>query len=164
VTGEDTVPKRVVPPEPRLLRDLRGAVRADLERAGLDSAVVDDAVLCVHEACLNAIQHGTGDVHVRWEVDGGAVAVEVGDRGPGVTLRGLEAPPPPDRQSGRGLFLIGRLADKLETGARGPLRYVAFALGPHPARPAAPSGATGGPAVARSSGVVASVASPRPSW
>lgn len=154
------MPKRVVPPEPRLLRELRGAVRADLERAGLDAAVVDDAVLCMHEACLNAIQHGAGDVHVRWEVARGGVTIEVADHGPGVTLRPPGEPPPPDRQSGRGLFLIGRLADRLETGARDPLRYVEFALGPQRAHRNGRPGAT--PALEH--GVIASLHTPTRAW
>lgn len=129
------MPKRIVSPEPRLLRGLRTTVRADLERNALDGAVVDDAVLCMHEACLNAMQHGRGPLHIRWEIRDGEVRFEVGDEGPGFELIRLDEPPPTGRQAGRGLFLIGRLADWLETGVRGPLHYVAFAVGKRKAQP-----------------------------
>lgn len=135
------MPIRTVPPEPRVLPALRAAVRADLERAGLDGSVIDDAVFCMHEACLNAMQHGKGTLHVGWEVHDGEVHFEVGEQGPGFELALADQPPAPERQSGRGLFLIGRLANWLETGVRGSMHYVAFAIGRRTTHPAGRLGA-----------------------
>ncbi len=68
----------------------------------------DDAVLVVSELVTNAVQHGEGPVLVRI-VTGEPTRVEVMDARP---LDGLAvAAPDPDRQGGRGLFLVQALAD-----------------------------------------------------
>ena len=93
------------------------AARRELVRmladAGWDGDV-DDVVLAVHEAMVNASRHGGGLVRAAASVDRGGVTVEVCDRG-----RGFELPTAPDQpdweaERGRGLFLIRRLADDVE--------------------------------------------------
>jgi anti-sigma regulatory factor (Ser/Thr protein kinase) len=77
---------------------------------------------------MNSIQHGQGELRLRWELRGDAVHFEVCDDGLGPELPG-DHEPDPERLSGRGLLLIGRLARHLETRVRGSRRCLAFSLG-----------------------------------
>jgi anti-sigma regulatory factor (Ser/Thr protein kinase) len=119
------VPGRVLPLDLRLLRRLRALVREDLVRAGVDLEIVDDAVICMHEACANAIRYGKGRLHVHWEIVGAEVHFGVCDEGDGPRLPGGEQPST-DQLSGRGLYLIGALAARLETRAHGNRRCLTF--------------------------------------
>jgi anti-sigma regulatory factor (Ser/Thr protein kinase) len=80
-------------------------------------------VLAVHEALINADRHGGGAVSLQATVDREALLVKVCDRGAGFDFA---SPGPPRRASadpfaedGRGLWLIGRIADRVETGWEG---------------------------------------------
>jgi anti-sigma regulatory factor (Ser/Thr protein kinase) len=119
------VPGRVLPLDLRLLRRLRALVREDLVRAGVDLEIVDDAIICMHEACANAIRYGKGELRVHWEVADAEVEFGVCDEGEGPRLPSGE-PPPADQVSGRGLFLIGALAARLESRAHGNRRCLTF--------------------------------------
>lgn len=72
---------------------------------------VDDAVLAVHEALTNAIQHGGGVRSVTAAVQGAVLEVEVRDAGNGFAVGGWRKAPDPMSERGRGLWLISRLAD-----------------------------------------------------
>jgi serine/threonine-protein kinase RsbW len=122
------VPRRAFPADTRVLRRLRDAVRKDLSSAGLAEEATEDVVLCVHEACMNAMQHGRGELHIRWDVAPGEVRVEVCDEGDGGPLPSADAVPDTDQLSGRGLFLIKRLTNRLETSTDGGSRCLAFAV------------------------------------
>ncbi|WP_328298127.1 ATP-binding protein [Streptomyces sp. NBC_00435] len=73
----------------------------------------DDIRLCVSELATNAVSHGVPlgrDFCVRLEWEGGILVIEVRDSGPGspvVQQPGLEA------LTGRGLWLVGELADEV---------------------------------------------------
>jgi anti-sigma regulatory factor (Ser/Thr protein kinase) len=116
-----------LPLDLRLLRKLRALVREDLLRAGVDLQIVDDAVICMHEACANAIRYGKGRVNVHWEVADAEVRFGVCDEGDGPRLPAGEAPST-EQLSGRGLFIIGALAARLETRAHGNRRCLTFAF------------------------------------
>lgn len=79
----------------------------------------DDLVLIASELCANAVRAASGapgSLALRARADGDSIVVEVEDDGDG-----FELPPPandgdlpdPDAESGRGLFLVGVLADEL---------------------------------------------------
>jgi anti-sigma regulatory factor (Ser/Thr protein kinase) len=121
------VPCRAFVADDTVLRRLRAALRSDLQGVGLPEETVDDALLCVHEACMNSIQHGQGELRVRWDVRWGEVDFEVCDEGLGPDLAG-DAEPDPELLSGRGLFLIRRLARRLETRVRGSKVCVVFSV------------------------------------
>jgi anti-sigma regulatory factor (Ser/Thr protein kinase) len=140
------VPRRALPADPRVLRRLREVVRGDLAGAGIDHRALDDVVLCVHEACMNAMQHGRGRLHLRWETGPGGVRVEVCDEGDGAPLPAGDAEPDTDQQSGRGLFLIRRLTDRFEASVDGGARCLAFTV---------PVGAGTGPGTLDSAGFAA---------
>ena len=71
---------------------------------------VDGAVLAVHEAMVNAHDHGGGVVGATASLKGPALVVQVTDRGHGFDLP--ESPTLADlaAERGRGLFLIRHLA------------------------------------------------------
>ncbi len=77
--------------------------------AGWDGDI-DAVLLAVHEAMVNAQRHGGGVTRATATVDGETLVVEVADRGRGFGV--AESPPMPDTsaETGRGLYLIRRLA------------------------------------------------------
>jgi anti-sigma regulatory factor (Ser/Thr protein kinase) len=122
------VPRRVFPADVRVLRQLRNVVRRDLSGAGVDAEALDDVVLCVHEACMNAVQHGRGELHLRWNVAPEEVVVEVCDQGSGTPPSSGHDEPGAEQLSGRGLFLIRRLTHRFATSVDGAWRCLAFAV------------------------------------
>jgi anti-sigma regulatory factor (Ser/Thr protein kinase) len=122
------VPTRAFSSDTRDLRRLRDAVRKDLIRAGAADDVIDDAVLCVHEACMNSMQHGKGRLRIRWTFRHGEACFEICDEGEGLAMPLSDALPSADQLSGRGLFLISRLCDHFETKTSGATRCLAFTI------------------------------------
>jgi len=88
----------------------RSELRALLATAGWPGDA-ESAVLAVHEALTNAIEHGGGIRGVTAAIRGTVLEVEVGDHGQGFAIRRLDARPDPLSERGRGLWLISRIAD-----------------------------------------------------
>ena len=83
--------------------------------AGCDGDRVEDLVLAVNEVATNAVEHGSGDVHLDvWDGGrAGALVCEVHDGGRlADPLPGLRAPHPSDPR-GRGLWIARQLCDLL---------------------------------------------------
>lgn len=101
-----------LPADPRSAAVARRAIRDVARSAHLDPMETYDVTLAVSEAVANAIEHGSpngGVVHVTVEAKAGAITVEVRDSG--------HFPAPPkegDADRGRGLPIIGMLADRVE--------------------------------------------------
>ncbi|HUQ63480.1 MAG TPA: ATP-binding protein [Acidimicrobiales bacterium] len=92
----------------RQLRDLLGG-------SGW-SGDVDGALLALHEALVNAHQHGGGATRAEASVDGESLVVQIWDQGPGIDVSsGPEMVPEPMAERGRGLWLISRVACDWET-------------------------------------------------
>ena len=72
---------------------------------------VDSAVLAVHEALTNAIDHGGGVRKVTAAVRGKVLEVEVCDAGSGFSVGCSADRPDPLSERGRGLWLISSIAD-----------------------------------------------------
>ena len=123
------MPMRAFPADISLLRRLRSLVRADLAGAGVGGEALDDVVTCVHEACMNAMQHGRGQLSVRWELAPGEVVVKVCDEGAGTPLPSGEAVPDTEQLSGRGLFLIRSLSRRFEASEDAGARCLSFSVG-----------------------------------
>lgn len=98
------------------LAQVRSAVRALAQRAGMAAHAVDDLVLAVNEVVTNAFRHGRRPVLVRGWVDAADVLVTVRDRGAGVDDPFLGYLAPPDGRAepgGYGLWLARQCTDLL---------------------------------------------------
>jgi PAS domain S-box-containing protein len=108
----------VVPDAPWRLVDIRGAVRDFLCAHAVEDAAVDDLVMCVEEACTNALRHsGSAEpTEVRLSIDPAVVEISVRDYGCGFDAAGLDLTQLPDPLAlgGRGLYLIRSVVDELE--------------------------------------------------
>lgn len=72
--------------EPRLLRAVRGMVRAYIASYGFDADRQDEVVLAVDEACANALRHSyqgdpSGIVRLRFDAEADWVQIELSDDG-----------------------------------------------------------------------------------
>jgi anti-sigma regulatory factor (Ser/Thr protein kinase) len=99
---------------------LRREIAAYLHRHAADGAGVDDAELIVAEVLGNAVLHSGGPswVSVRWPDERPVLTVL--DLGPGFVLPDDDGPrlPGADVTHGRGLGIIGALAERVEVAAR----------------------------------------------
>ena len=100
----------------RLLR-ARERVRDYLRALCPDEELVDDVVLCVEEACTNAIRHSQASevMDVSLALDDGSLIADVRDRGRGFDVDVFDPTASPDLMAdgGRGLFLMATLMDEL---------------------------------------------------
>lgn len=90
-----------------------------LSGAGWAAEAVDDAVLAVHEALVNALRHGGGVRRAAAGFDEGSLVVKVWDQGSGFEMPGSIAMPDRLAERGRGLFLMRRLAGDVTVAHRG---------------------------------------------
>jgi anti-sigma regulatory factor (Ser/Thr protein kinase) len=92
-----------IPADARVMSTLRRRLETWLCLRGIDETERIDAVLAVHEACINSIEHGYqlngGTVWLRVEHGGDTLAIAVEDSG---TWR----PPTPDPSRGRGTQIM----------------------------------------------------------
>lgn len=115
----------VVPSVPRSVSQVRAYARSVCEQAGLGQHA-ETLALLVSEVATNALVHGSGDVRVSVQAQGGRLRVEVGDDG--------KARPKPrtadlDAEGGRGLALVEALASSWGVDPRPPGKVVWFELG-----------------------------------
>ena len=134
-----------VPPEPSHLLRARERLRDYLRQYCASPEVIDDVVLCVEEACTNAIRHsGAADeIEIALAFEGDELRVRVRDRGRGFDTSSFDpgAAPDPSAEHGRGLFLIAALMDTLSLRLDGGLEVaMARRAAPHCAPRALESG------------------------
>ena len=91
--------------------------------ADLVRGPVGDVVMCVHEACANAVHHSKSrrDIELELVLDVQSVKVAVGDRGCGLDLEECDPLREPEllRLRGRGLYLMAKLMDEFEISIDG---------------------------------------------
>ncbi|MFN2608082.1 MAG: ATP-binding protein [Acidimicrobiales bacterium] len=76
---------------------------------------VDEVVLALHEALVNASRHGGGARRALARLDSSGLELEVWDGGDGFSLEPhVRRAPDPMAERGRGLWLIGRVASSCE--------------------------------------------------
>lgn len=116
-----TAPARqrfMLAPEAFRLSRARRRVRDYVTLYCRDRRTVDDMVLCVGEACTNAIRHsGSGEeIEITLGFRGDDLEVLVKDKGRGFDTGAFDPEVLPDLLSddGRGLFLMSRLSDAME--------------------------------------------------
>ena len=81
---------------------------------GAPAEVIDDGLIVLGEMIANALSHGVptsdGTVEISWAINGDLLELSVYDAGEGNSLRPIDFAD--DSLSGRGLSIIGRLADR----------------------------------------------------
>ena len=112
-TNERDVLRLTLPAEPSALGAVRGELGRFLDRNRIPDEVFYDALLVAHELAANAVRHGSepGDeVELRAEIRGPRLRLVVSD-----PARHDSAPlalaPDAAAEGGRGLQIVGRLAD-----------------------------------------------------
>ena len=100
------VPARVeleIVADPGELGSLRRRLRRWLELRGVEEEARIDAVLAIHEACINSIEHG-------YELGGGAIRITIEHSGDTLEIavedEGRWRPPTPDPTRGRGTVIM----------------------------------------------------------
>jgi anti-sigma regulatory factor (Ser/Thr protein kinase) len=134
-----------IPTVLEMVRPVRRLLESLLAGEGWGEDDVADVGLVATEVLQNAVEHGSRadgreSVEVRCEVSGGEVLIEVADPGTGKGVENLlrhdvDRPPPEDASRGRGLYLVHRIArrmDRLRGPAGGSLLRVRMAPGTAP--------------------------------
>ncbi|MEV0188279.1 ATP-binding protein [Kitasatospora purpeofusca] len=100
---------------PAEVPDARRQVRLALRRWGWEDGAVDDIVSICSELLANAIRHGSSpddEVDLMLRQSHGSVRVEVVDRRPDLKLPTV---PVTRDEGGRGLVIVGELAERMGT-------------------------------------------------
>lgn len=128
----DTVPLLTETFERSQVTRLRHAVASCVGRSGMVGQRLDDFVLAVNELLTNAVRHGGGKGRLRLWRRGDEVVCEVSDHGEGFDETRLSggAKPVADTPGGWGLWLAGKLSDRMEvdTGPSGTTVRISAAL------------------------------------
>jgi len=99
------------------LRQVREELRGHLERRALPPEVTYDLLTCTQEACKNALRFADTPrgVHASILILPHEVIITVRDFGTGLAVQpDASLPPDPYSESGRGLFLMAALMDRVE--------------------------------------------------
>ena len=114
-----------LPAQPSALFMARSRIRTYLQLSPLDPQQIDDVVLCVEEACTNALRHSgvEEDISIGLAFEGSDLEVVVKDRGRAFDLSRFrpDVMPDPFATGGRGLFLITQLMDEVDLRVDGGL-------------------------------------------
>jgi serine/threonine-protein kinase RsbW len=116
-----------VPSETRYIRKVSSRILSGLDRYNVDEGRIFDIRLCIEEAVRNAMVHGNNSdkalsVKTIYWVDGDAVNIEVEDEGRGFDCAKVADPTAETnilKNSGRGVYLIKKLMDKVEYNDKG---------------------------------------------
>jgi anti-sigma regulatory factor (Ser/Thr protein kinase) len=96
------------------LAELRQLVSRRAAAAGLDPVRVADLVLAVDELATNSLRHGGGRGTLRIWRDAGALVCEVRDAGRLQDPMAGRVRPVPERDGGRGLWMVNQLCDLVQ--------------------------------------------------
>ncbi|MCX5677599.1 MAG: ATP-binding protein [Candidatus Omnitrophica bacterium] len=116
-----------VPSEMRYIRKVSSGVLSGLKHYNVDEGRLFDIRLCVEEAVRNAMVHGNHSdsalsVKIAYWVDNGVLSVEIEDEGSGFDHTNVDDPTLAGhilKNSGRGVYLIKKLMDKVEYNDKG---------------------------------------------
>lgn len=116
-----------IPSENKYIKKVSGRILSSLASHHVTDEKAFDVKLCVEEAVRNAIVHGNlsdrkKTVKTVYWIAEGLITIEVEDEGDGFDHN--ELPDPTDsshimRNSGRGVYLIKKLMDKVDFNAKG---------------------------------------------
>jgi serine/threonine-protein kinase RsbW len=116
-----------IPSETKCIRKISSRILSALTPYGVDESKIFDIKLCIEEAVRNAIVHGNNSdrrrsVKVAYWVESDAINIEIEDEGPGFDHLKLADPTTGMhilKNSGRGVYLIKKLMDKVEYSPAG---------------------------------------------
>jgi serine/threonine-protein kinase RsbW len=116
-----------VPSETRCIRKVSSRVLSGLNRYNVDEGRLFDIRLCVEEAVRNAMIHGNHSdsglsVRTAYRVDNDILTIEIEDEGSGFDHASVDDPTLSAhilKNSGRGVYLIKKLMDKVEYNDKG---------------------------------------------
>ena len=110
-----------LPPQRWTLAESRRVVGRLLDLAAVSPTIRDDLAVAVTEACSNVVRHAPdgGNYRLTIDVDDDRCLIVVRDTGPGFDPT-LPRKTSPDREGGRGLFLMHALVDDLRFERRQP--------------------------------------------
>lgn len=116
-----------IPSDIKRIKEVSSDILKWLQPRKLDDSALFDIRLCVEEVVRNAITHGNNNdknlkVLVSYWLDGGSLIVEVEDKGTGFDLDKVPDPTIDDnimKSSGRGVYLVRKLMDKIELNDKG---------------------------------------------
>lgn len=116
-----------IPSDIKYIRKASSGILEWLQPRKLDDSVLFDIRLCVEEVVRNAITHGNNNdkglkVLVSYWLEGDSLIIEIEDEGRGFDLG--EVPDPTIEEnimkgSGRGVYLVRKLMDKMEFNDKG---------------------------------------------
>lgn len=116
--GEDLVDWYLDARRPEAVSELRREIVGYLERHGDPGEAQDDAALVVAELLGNVARHTTGPGWVTLTWTGERPVLVVADLGPGFELEAVDPEALLLEESGRGLIMVGELANDLAVAAR----------------------------------------------
>lgn len=116
-----------VPSETRYIRKVSARILDSIGAGSIDEGRIFDIKLCIEEATRNAIVHGNHSdkrlpVRVSYWIEADKLHIEVEDEGPGFDHKALPDPTSSGqimKNSGRGVYLIKKLMDKVEFNDKG---------------------------------------------
>lgn len=116
-----------IPSEVKYIREVSSKILRILETRNVDESVLFDIRLCVEETVRNAIEHGNvkdkrSKVKINYRISGDRFTIEVEDEGAGFDYRSLPDPTHEEnlmKNSGRGVYLVRCLMDKVEFNEKG---------------------------------------------
>jgi len=116
-----------IPSEVKYVREVSSKILRILETRNIDESALFDIRLCVEETVRNAIEHGNvkdrrSKVKINYRISGDRFTIEVEDEGAGFDYKSLPDPTHEEnlmKNSGRGVYLVRRLMDKVEFNEKG---------------------------------------------
>ncbi len=114
--------KLVIKSDVKNISTVENLIDEIVEKNNISSEIYGKALLAVIECVNNAIIHGnksdiTKDVTIKYDITDKELIFNISDQGPGFDFHSLPDPTLPEnilKVSGRGIFLMKNLSDKLE--------------------------------------------------
>jgi serine/threonine-protein kinase RsbW len=111
-----------IPSEIKFIREASSKILKWLGLRKLDDSALFDIRLCVEEVVRNAMAHGNNNnkdlkVFINCRLEGDSLIIEVADEGKGFDLSKVPDPTIEEnimKGSGRGVYIVGKLMDKME--------------------------------------------------
>jgi len=116
-----------IPGEISRVREISSMLLKKLKAHKVSEDALFDIRLCVEETVRNAIQHGNpsdkkASVKINYRIEPGLFTIEVEDAGAGFDHNNVPDPTHDEnlmKTSGRGVYLVRRLMDKVEYNKKG---------------------------------------------